>query len=269
MDIFLSKFLPQFLYPLGLSMILIVVSLFLVGKPRVQRAVLVLVLALLWLAGNRWVASAMVRSLEYHYLPTADLLDEQKKDLAETIVLLAGSTHSAQYPRPFVEINGAGDRVVYAALLYRQGKAGQIFLSGGRIDWLESGDSPAEDMSILLELMGVPKQSIQFEDQSRNTAESAQAAWESLSSQNIKRIILVTSAQHMPRSVALFEKQGFDVIPAPTDYNITEAEWQELMHPSMVTAVVNFFPDPGNLAATTSSLKEYLGMLVSWLRGQV
>ena len=84
---------------------------------------------------------------------------------------------------------------------------------------MESGDSPAEDMAVLLEMMGVPRQAMMFEDQSRNTAESAHAAWEFLSAQNIRRIILVTSAEHMPRSVALFEKEGFEVVPAPTDFN--------------------------------------------------
>jgi uncharacterized SAM-binding protein YcdF (DUF218 family) len=134
---------------------------------------------------------------------------------------------------------------------------------------MESGDSPAEDMAVLLEMMGVPQDALYFEDESRNTAESAKAAWEFLSSQEIQKIILVTSALHMPRSVALFEKQGFEVIPAPTDYNITEAEWQRLTHPDLVTAAMNFLPEAGNLAATTTTLKEYLGMFISWLRGQV
>jgi uncharacterized SAM-binding protein YcdF (DUF218 family) len=124
-------------------------------------------------------------------------------------VLLAGSTHSAQYPRPFIEVNGAGDRVIYAARLYQLGKAPRILLSGGRIEWLESGDSPAQDMAVLLEMMGVPAQALSFEDSSRNTAESAQAAWQLLSEEGVRRIILVTSASHMPRSVALFQNQGF------------------------------------------------------------
>jgi uncharacterized SAM-binding protein YcdF (DUF218 family) len=144
-----------------------------------------------------------------------------------------------------------------------------ILLSGGRIDFVESGDSPAEDMAVLLEMMGVPTQAMLLENRSRNTFESAQAAWEMLSGRGIQRIILVTSAQHMPRSVAFFESQGFSVIPAPTDYSITQEEWQRISHPDLATVLVNLLPDAGNLATTTSSLKEYLGLLVYWLRGQV
>lgn len=269
MFIFLSKFLPLLVYPLGLAFILIVSSLFMVRRTGIQRTILILTILLLWLGGNRWISAALVRSLEYRYVPSAELLDENEKDIADTIVLLAGSTHSAQYPRPFIEVNGAGDRVIYTSLLYRQGKASQILLSGGRIDWMESGDSPADDTAALLELMGVPRNAMLFEDESKNTSESAQAAWDLLSQQKIERIILVTSAAHMPRSVALFEKQGFHVIPAPTDYNITEAEWQRLTHPNLMTATMYLIPEASNLAATTSTLKEYLGLFVSWLRGQV
>jgi uncharacterized SAM-binding protein YcdF (DUF218 family) len=269
MFLFLSKFLPLLIYPVGLSTLLILASIALARHRRLHQAGLILALLLLGLGGNRWTSMALVRSLEWRYLPSAELTDETSLDLAEVIILLAGSTHSAQYPRPFIEVNRAGDRVIYAARLYNQGKAPRIFLSGGRIEWMESGDSPAEDMAVLLEMLGVPRQAMWFEDASRTTAESAQIAWEQLSAQGIHRIILVTSASHMPRSVALFERQGFEVIPAPTDFSVTEAEWQRLTHPDPATILVNILPEAGNLAATTTSIKEYLGIFFYWLRGQV
>jgi len=55
-----------------------------------------------------------------------------------------------------------------------------------------------------------------LENDSENTAENAFYSAEILREKNIKTIILVTSAMHMPRSVALFEAQGLNVIPAPT-----------------------------------------------------
>jgi uncharacterized SAM-binding protein YcdF (DUF218 family) len=224
---------------------------------------------LLWIGGNRWVSAGLVRSLEWRYLPPPELTRPITRPLAEVIVLLAGGTHSAQYPRPLVEVNGAGDRVLYAAYLYHQGVAPRILLSGGRIDWVESGDSPAGDMARLLSMLSVPEEVMLLEDTSRNTSESAVAAWEMLSAQGVRKIVLVTSAQHMPRSAALFEQQGFTVIPAPTDYSITEEEWERLTHPDFAAALLNLLPDAGNLASTTAALKEYLGMFVSWLRGQV
>lgn len=269
MFIFLSKFLPLLVYPAGLSAILILAGLALTRHPKLQRAGLTMAFLLLWLGGNRWVSTALVRSLEWRYLPPAVLTGNTQAEVSEVIVLLAGGTSSAQYPRPMIEVNGAGDRVLYAAQLYHQGKAPQLFLSGGLIEWMDSGDSPAEDMAALLEMMGVPRQAMILEDDSHNTAEAAQIAWDQLSAQGIEQIILVTSAQHMPRSVALFEHQGFEVVPAPTDYSVTEAEWQHLTHPNLETALMGLLPEAGNLAATTRALKEYLGILIYRLRGQV
>lgn len=269
MYIFLSKFLPPLVYPLGLACILIALGLLLRNRVRLRSLSLILALLLLLIGSNRWLSAALVRSLEWRYLPPPELTVPSSSPLADAIILLAGGTHSAQYPRPMVEVNGAGDRVLYAAYLYRQGKAPLILLSGGRIDYVESGNSPAEDMAFLLDMLDVPAQAMLLEDVSRNTQESAVAAWEMLSAQGIRRIILVTSAQHMPRSVALFEKQGFTVIPAPTDYSLTQDEWQRISHPDLAAALLNLLPDAGSLASTTAALKEYLGMLVYWLRGQV
>jgi uncharacterized SAM-binding protein YcdF (DUF218 family) len=269
MVIFLSKFLPLLVYPLGLACLLILAAIILHRRKKLQRSLLIFILVALWLGGNRWVADSLVRSLEWRHLPPPELNETQDDYLAEAIVLLAGGTLSAQYPRPIVEVNGAGDRVIYAAYLYQQGKAPLILLSGGRIDWMESGSSPAEDMASLLTMLQVPEKAMLLEDTSRNTSESAVAAWEMLSIKGIRKIILVTSAEHMPRSLALFEKQGFEVIPAPTDYSITQEEWERLTHPDLSTFLVNLLPEAGNLASTSTALKEYIGMLVSWLRGQI
>ena len=70
----------------------------------------------------------------------------------------------------------------------------------------------------------------------------------------------------MPRAVKLFEDQGFEVIPAPTDYDLTEEDWQSLTHANLLTQIYNLLPSASNLSSTTSSLKEYLGMFVNTLR---
>jgi len=71
----------------------------------------------------------------------------------------------------------------------------------------------------------------------------------------------------MPRAVHIFEAQGFEVIPAPTDYSITEASWQQLWSPNLAAQLINFFPTASNLSGTTGALKEYLGMLFYTLQG--
>ena len=220
-----------------------------------------LALVVLWLGSTRWIALGMVRSLEWRYLPMTQMPS------ADAIVLLGGGTESAEYPRQTVELNSSGDRVLYAAWLYKQGKAPHILLSGGLIDWLDTGSTPAEDMAVILDMMGVPKEALWLESTSRNTYENAVNSRKLLNEKGINRIILVTSALHMPRSVDLFKHQGFDVIPAPTDYSVTQAAWQRLTDPNLATQLLNLMPNIDNLSSVTRALKEYLGMLVYRLRG--
>ena len=130
MFIFLSKFLPPLVYPLGIAILLLIIGLVVYRRPRLRSWAIALALAVLLIGSNRWVAMALVRSLEWQYLPPTTLPH------TEVIVLLGGGTESADFPRPFPELNGAGDRVLYAARLYKQGYAPHILLSGGFITWM-------------------------------------------------------------------------------------------------------------------------------------
>jgi uncharacterized SAM-binding protein YcdF (DUF218 family) len=261
MFVYLSKTLPLLVYPVGLVTILILAALLTARRPRMQRVLLLLALGVLFIAGNRCVADGLQRSLEWRYLP----LNEIPK--AEAIVLLGGGTQTAAYPRTTVELNSAGDRVLYAAHLYRQGKADHILVSGGSIDWLAPTSTPAQDMASLLEELLVPKNAIWLESTSRNTYENAANSRRILEPLGIQRIILVTSAAHMPRSVALFEHQGFEVIPAPTDFRITQSGWDQMTSTSLLVQLLNLFPSAENLSQTTGALKEYIGMFIYRLRG--
>jgi uncharacterized SAM-binding protein YcdF (DUF218 family) len=262
MFLYLSKLLPPLVYPIGLISILIVFALLTSRHPRWQRASLLVALSLLLIAGNRWVADSLLRSLEWRYLPEAEIPQ------AEAIVLLGGGTQPAEYPRTMVEFNSAGDRVLYAAQLYHQGKADHILASGGGIEWLYSNQtSPAEDMASLLKLLQVPEDSIWLESNSRNTHENAVNSRAVLEPMGIQRIILVTSAAHMPRSLALFQQQGFEVIPAPTDFRITQSDWEQMKSPNLAVQLLNLFPSAENISQTTGVLKEYIGLFIYRLRG--
>ncbi len=261
MFIFLSKFLPLLIYPLGVIFLLIILALLTRNKPKWQAVCLGLALILLLLSSNRWVALSLTKSLEWRYLPPDDIPQ------ADVIVVLAGGTQAAQYPRQTPEINGAGDRLIYAAQLYHQGTSSLLLLTGGRIDWLSPGPSPTEEMADILEMLGVPRDAMIFESTSRNTYENATHTRVILEQMDVNRVILVTSADHMPRSVALFEHQGIDVIPAPTDFTVTENNWEQLFHGSVGSQLLNLIPNSENLSLTTGALKEYLGIIIYRLRG--
>ncbi len=261
MFVFLSKLLPIFLYPVGLITILLIAALLLRRFPRWQSIFVLAALGILLVASNTWVATALTRSLEWQYLPA------ETYPPTDVIVVLGGTTGSAIYPRQMVDIGGAGDRMIYAAHLYHQGVAPRLLLTGGYISWMDARQAPANDMAEILRMLDVPEDALWYETESRNTYENALFTKKILEAKNIQRIVLVTSAMHMPRAVRLFEKQGFDVIPAPTDYNVTQADWDRLWTLNLTTQLFNLLPSVGNLSDTTAALKEYIGILIYNLRG--
>lgn len=262
MFVTLSKLLPVLVYPAGLLFLLILAALLLRERARLRNGLLLAALIILLLAGNRYVALGLVRSLEWRYFPPAQDVT------AEAIVVLGGGTEIIAEPRPIVEVNGAGDRVLYAAELYRRGAAPLIVASGGRVALYETGDStPAEEMQILLEFVGVPGEAILLEANSQNTHENALFSAEILKERGVQRILLVTSALHMPRALGLFEAQGLRVVPAPTDYILSQPQWDQLWQGGPAAVLLGFFPSSGNLNLVTNVMKEYLGLFVYRLQG--
>ena len=264
MFVFLSKLLPLFVYPLGLGCLLLLAALLIKRKEKWHLIVIAASLIILWVGGNRWSAMSLARSLEWRYVPQGELPS------VEVIVLLGGGTEQAQAPRSRVEVNSAADRIMHAAQLYREGKAEHILLSGGSISWLESTEnSAADDMAELLVFLGVPEEAIWLEGQSVNTYENARNSKEFLEEKGITRIMLVTSALHMPRSVALFEKQGLEVIPAPADFTVTQEGWKSLFSGPVQPKIIYLLPNASSLSLTTNVMKEYLGMFIYRLRGWI
>ena len=219
---------------------------------------------MLLIGSNRWVSYGLARSLEWRNLPS------ETTPQAEVIVLLGGGTEPGDYPRPMTEVNSAGDRVLYAAKLYRDGAAPAILVSGGNLNFSAArGTTPAEEMTELLVQLGVPADAIWRQEQSQNTYEDALYSAEILREKEITEVILVTSAMHMPRAKALFENQGVDVIAAPVDFTITEQNWQSVFQPSLGELVINLMPNASALDLTTTVLKEYIGLFVYHLRGWI
>ncbi|MEM9539213.1 MAG: YdcF family protein [Cyanobacteria bacterium P01_E01_bin.42] len=261
MFVYFSKLLPLFLYPLGFTCVLLAIALLIHWfRPRWTPIPIALALLILLLSGNGWVSNAIVQSLEWKYLPEGELPQ------ADAIVLLGGSLRPISPPRSTVEVSEQGDRALFAAHLYREGKAPFIIASGGRVQWRGGGPPEASDTENFLEAIGVPGKAILQEPDSLNTYENAVNVAKILKRRNMKRVLLVTSAMHMPRSLAIFKKQQIEAIPAPTDFLITEQLLQE-PNRSVKALILNFIPDVDRLQRATKAMKEYIGFVVYWLRG--
>lgn len=183
--------------------------------------------------------------------------------IADAILVLGGGTCPKIAPRPTVEVAEAGDRVLYAAYLFRNGKAPRILCTSG-IGTGGIGPRPAaEDMAELLENLGVPKDAIVKETGSRNTHEHGSNLQPMLQEKGFKRVLLVTSALHMPRAMGVFKRScpGIEFIPAPTDFRAVDLElpWYR--------QIVNLIPTPSGYVQFSETMHEYLGMAWYKVRG--
>jgi uncharacterized SAM-binding protein YcdF (DUF218 family) len=262
MFLFLSKLLPLLVYPLGLSCGLLIVALGLLWRRRIRWAMGAIAAALLvlLLSSNAWVATRLTQSLEWQNLPP------QPVPQAEAIVVLGGSTRSAIYPRPWVDLSEAGDRVLHGIRLYKAHKAPLLVLSGGRIAWRGGGDSESADMAAIATAWGVPKTAIAQDTTSLNTYQNAVNVKALLDERGLSRILLVTSAAHMPRALAIFRHQGMDAIAAPTDFLVSAQSIEEISG-SRQGVMLSLLPDASNLFQVSRAIKEYIGLLVYRLRG--
>ena len=264
MFIFLSKLLPLFFYPLGMACFLIVLAIVLFWKhPRWSAGSIALALTILLIFSNGWIAQNLMRSLESQNLPPVPIPQ------ADAIVVLGGGVYPALPPRSWVEVNEAGDRILYGSQLYRQGKAPWLILSGGRIDWKKGGPPESADMAKIAETMGVTASAILQDPTSLNTYQNAVNVKKILDDRGIKGpILLVTSAFHLPRSLLIFKHLGIKTIPAPTDFSFTQQDIQASQN-TWQAVLLNLFPDVYNLQQSTKALKEYIGLAIYRLRGWI
>jgi len=276
-SLFLSKLLPLFFYPLGLSILLVAISLgillwksrptrntstvnkaaSLFQRSRIASILLGVALVVLLCSSNEIISKLIVRSLEWQYLPNGELPQ------SEAIIVLGGGTRPRIPPRPWYEVNEAGDRILYGSWLYKQGKAPLLVVTGGRADWYGEGGNPeSEDMAAIAEAMGVPASAIIQESQSFNTRDNAVNTKHILDQRGINKVLLVTSALHMPRSMEIFRKVGLEVIPAPTDFLSVNNE-----NIKGLAIVLDLLPSAEALKNTTNALKEYIGLFIYQLAG--
>lgn len=262
MFLFLSKLIPPLFYPLGLTSILLLIALgtLLWKRPRLAALPILLALVVLLGSSNSWAADWLVSSLELQNVPPAEL------PTADAIVVLGGCSRSAQAPRPWVDLSEEGDRILHGIRLYQQGKAPKLIFSGGRIDWRGSGPPESQDMAAIATAFGVPATAILQDPTSLNTRENAVNVKQIMAREGMRRVLLVTSAMHMPRSRMIFQKLGIDAIPAPTDFLYTPDEHAALAS-STQSLVLNLLPESDRLRNLTRALKEYLGILIYRLRG--
>ncbi|MCX6917262.1 MAG: YdcF family protein [Verrucomicrobia bacterium] len=264
---FLYSIILKLLYPTSVSILLLLAAaaLWRIKRERLAKTGFWSALAVLLICGNGWGVEGLTRHLERKYPVLRDdgTTGLQDYGTADCILVLSGGTLPKLPPRPTVEVAEAGDRVLYGAYLYRQGRAPRIICTGNVGTGGIAPRPAADDMAELLVMLGVPKEAIITETKAENTHQHAVNLYPLLRDRGFKRILLVTSALHMPRSMGVFKRScpGVEFLPAPTDFRVVDLDlpWYREM--------VNLIPTPSSYFQFPETMHEYLGMAYYRLRG--
>ncbi|MEJ6021320.1 YdcF family protein [Ramlibacter sp. PS4R-6] len=251
----LAKLTAWLIAPLTWVIVLWVVCCAFLFARRVRAAATAgcLGLAVLWIASLPVVAHALAAHLEGQH----PALTAAQTATADAIVVLGGAVSGAHPPvRPTLQLGSSSTRVWHAAQLYRAGKAPWVIVAGGNQPGRELEQIEAEAIVEVLAALGVPRHAIRAEKGSRNTWENAANSLGMVQSVPARRVLLVTSAMHMPRALATFRKAwagtGIEIVPAATD----------VVRETSGTAPKLWIPDASALAFVTRALREYAGSLV-------
>ncbi|WP_137154501.1 YdcF family protein [Rhizobium sp. FKL33] len=256
MFFYLSKLVDTLILPSNVMVALgLLAALLLVLRwRRTGFAIGALALAIPFAAGFTPLGNLPVAILEDRF-PAPDLSEPPTG-----VVMLGGAVdlHLA-ISRDRVILNDAAERVTETAALANRYPTMRIFLSGG---WSFDTDKGRVSESYFareaLIGMGVAPERIEMEENSRTTFENAVETKKAVTPKPGERWLLLTSASHMPRSVAVFREQGLDFIPYPVDYRT-----RGLSHPlnrPRSTAV--------GLANLDLAAHEWIGLFGYWLSGR-
>lgn len=257
MFFYLSKIFGFFVQPLNFSILLLVVGLLAIflGWRRTGLTLDIAAAAILILSAWTSLGAVLLNPLEERFARPAGLPES-----VDGIVVLGGGFEGAiNKARGGYEMNSGGDRFVEAAILARRYPDAKIVVTGGTGALILQGEGDADTAPRLLTALGVTPQRLILENRSRNTYENAVFTKQLVTAGQGETWLLVTSAFHMPRSMALFRKAGFEMRPWPVDYRTSGAEGLGVFRDNTTDALQN----------TTVAIREWIGLLAYWLSGRI
>jgi uncharacterized SAM-binding protein YcdF (DUF218 family) len=243
----LKMVLGIWLLPLPISLIAVCIGLLfrLAGRRRIAHTLIVAGVTLALAATFGPIANSLLRPLEARYHA---VLDASALPSAPGYVVVLGSGY---HPRNALPVTAALDSVGIVRLteglrLLRQLPGAQLILSGGPV----RGEPPiARGYALAADALGVPAASMILIDEPPDTGAEIRAIHARVGD---APVLLVTSAAHMPRAMALCRREGLHAIAAPTG---------NLAAPSGRGGFWLPLPSGASLIKSETAFHEYLGLL--------
>jgi uncharacterized SAM-binding protein YcdF (DUF218 family) len=242
----LKKIMSGFLMPLSILLCLFLWGLIMLRTNRTRltaKKVLTFTFLILVLLSYGALSYWPLQELENIY-PPIDIKWVRPNNI-KWVVVLAGAPEETYV------------RLTEGIRIYRSLPGTKLIMSGGKL-FTASPEPSSSKMARIATGLGVNPQDIVQENISRDTKDEARIIRSMI---HETPFVLVTSAYHMPRSMALFRAQGMHPIPAPTGHHILPDE--RYLSPYW------FFPNTYNIMDAEIVLHEVLGIISAWAMGQL
>jgi uncharacterized SAM-binding protein YcdF (DUF218 family) len=212
---FLSKTIDFLVMPFCISLVLILFSIF-TKKPKRKKPAVITAFLILFIISN----PVIVNRAFLWWEPKPMNIGEVKKVYDVGVVLSGGLTSNFGLNADHVELGKHANRFYAAYLLYNAGKIKKILITGASpVSWIAAGKGESRQSAKILAKWGVPENDILLEEHARNTRENAIFSAKILNEKFPGgKVLLITSASHMKRSVGCFNKAGVNSDFFPCDF---------------------------------------------------
>jgi len=252
----LSKLLGFFALPSNFLIAIGILGLVLLCTRFMRLASWLIVTSLVLIAilGLSPLGNALILPLEDRFPPW-----DASHGPPDGIILLGGMiSPDVSAARGTVALNEAAERITATAELARRYPNARIIVTGGSSALIFDEGPEAPFAVRQLQALGVAHDRITAEEQSRNTIENAVFSRLIANPKPGQRWLLVTSAYHMPRAMAVFRAADFPVEAYPVDWRTRGPA--DLLRP---------FGSLGDgLRRTDTAVHEWVGLFVYWLTGK-
>lgn len=239
--IYLHKLLPVLLSPIFVFSVLVII-----GAWKKRRIVCYAASAGLWLLATPVVSDSLFRFIEEYSVKRNVVTIPE----ADAIVVLSGMLKKSPGENELTQEWSDPDRFFGGLELYQSGKAKLLIFTRGKMPWTVAQESEGDALWRAAVERNIPPDSILLTAEVSNTREEAAAVRKLMGGRDSK-IILVTSAFHMPRAKMVFEREGLTVLPYPVDFKVLMKK----------TTVMDVLPDARALYLSDLAIRELIGRL--------
>jgi len=254
----LKKIVAPFLFPIPLILLISLAGLWLLSftpRKKTGKVLVLLGIMLLALLSFAPLSNRIIAPLEHRYGTYSPTLSQTVSDPVAYVVVLGGG-HVTDPSLPVTSRLSSASliRLVEGIRVCRKNPGSRMIVSGGAVF---DPHPEAQTMAEAALVLGMERDDIIMEADSKDTKDQARFIAKIVGTDHF---VLVTSASHMPRAVALFQKAGMDPIPAPAGQSPKKRGRLSPGH---------CFPNASALQKSERAFYEYLGILWAKLRGQI